>query len=244
MTVEEFSLTSIALLITLAIGGYLLYFVCYGLFISPTRHLPGPFITRFSSIPHNLLVFGGTHCLDIRKLHDKYGPVVRLSPHLVAVLHVEAALQAFAGQNETKFVWDKDPANCRAVRGGLKVDNVLSISTSKESQRMRRLVGPPFAKKFLLDQEQVFKDCTKRMIQRIKSLSEHDTRIDVLVEYQNYALDVLSMESFAVILIEAEFAFGGYFKGAASTSGVSVAMLAEEVPIGNVMPSPFLNLIG
>jgi len=192
MDIEGLSFARIVLIITSAIGAYLVYVVCYGLFICPTRHLPGPFITRFSQIPHLVLIFGGTHCLDIRKLHDKYGPVVRLSPHLVAVLHVEAALQAFAGQNESKFIWDKDPVNCRAVRGGLKVDNVLSVSSAKESQRMRRLVGPPFAKKFLLDQEHIFKDCTKRMIERIRVLSERDTRVDVLIEYKNYAFDILS----------------------------------------------------
>jgi len=33
----------------------------------------------------------------------------------------------------------------------------------------------------------------------------------------------------------AEFAFGGYFKGASTESGVSVGRLAEEVPMGNVI---------
>jgi len=228
MSVEKFGIV-----VATAIGGYALYVVIYGLFICPTRHLPGPFITRFSQIPHLLLVFGGTHCTDIRKLHDRYGPIVRLTPQRVAVLHPEAALRAFTGQNESKLIWDKDPANCRAVRGGLNVDNVLSISGPKASQRMRRLVGAPFAKKFLFDQEHVFKDCTKRMTERISKLCEGDPRVDVLVEYKNYALDILST-SLGVILIIAEFAFGGYFKGASNTSGVSVTRLAEEVPMANV----------
>lgn len=98
---------------------------------------------------------------------------------------------------------------------------------------MRRLVGAPFAKKFLLDQEHLFKDCTKRMTERISKLCEGDPRVDVLVEYKNYALDILST-SLGVILIIAEFAFGGYFKGASNTSGVSVTRLAEEVPMANV----------
>jgi cytochrome P450 len=73
------------------------------------------------------------------------------------------------------------------------VNNVLSIQTARESQRMRRLVGPPFAKKFLLDQEQLFKDITKRMIERINKLrKEQDDKVEVLIEYKNYALDLLS----------------------------------------------------
>jgi len=55
---------------------------------------------------------------------------------------------------------------------------------------MRRLVGAPFAKKFLLDQEQLFKDCTKRMLQRI---GEKDSRVDMLEESKKYALDILSL---------------------------------------------------
>lgn len=202
--IEEAGSLAIGIAIFTIIGGYVLYILIYGLFFCPIRHLPGPFITRFSRVPHLLLVFGGTRCIDLRRLHDKYGiilqiflilgPVVRLAPDLVSVLHPEAALQAFGGQNTTKSIWDKDPANCRAVRGGLKVDNVLSIQTARESQRMRRLVGAPFAKKFLLDQEQLFRDCTQRMIERIDKLrGEQDNKVDVWIEYKNYALDILSI---------------------------------------------------
>ena len=53
---------------------YLTYTLIYGLFLCPTRHLPGPFITRFSYIPYYILVFGGKGGENTCALHQKYGP--------------------------------------------------------------------------------------------------------------------------------------------------------------------------
>ena len=112
---------------------------------------------------------------------------------MVDILSPEATFQAWGGKTESKLPWDKDPAFCEAVRGGLKVDNVLSIQTAVESQRMRRLVGPPFAKKFLLDQEQIFKDSTKTLIMNIENRrKEQNNIVDVSVEFRKYAFDILS----------------------------------------------------
>ena len=112
---------------------------------------------------------------------------------MVDILSPETTFQAWGGKTDTKLPWDKDPDFCKAVRGGLEVDNVLSIQTAKESQRMRRLVGPPFAKKFLLDQEQIFKNCTKTLIMKLeRGRKENNNKVDVLLEFRDYAFDILS----------------------------------------------------
>lgn len=112
---------------------------------------------------------------------------------MVDILSPETSFQAWGGKTESKLPWDKDPAFCKAVRGGIDVDNVLSIQTAKESQRMRRLVGPPFAKKFLLDQEQIFKTCTKTLITNLeRRRKENDNKVNVFVEFKKYAFDILS----------------------------------------------------
>jgi len=81
-----------------------------------------------------------------------------------------------------------------AGRFGFKCDNLFSIGKMREGLRLRRLVGPPFGKKFLLEQEQVFKDCTKRMMERINELRIlNDNKVDLLLEGKNYAMDVVSI---------------------------------------------------
>lgn len=60
------------------IGGYLTYFVAYGLFFCPTRHIPGPIITRFTAKYFHYLFFGGSMSTIILELHKKYGSISSL----------------------------------------------------------------------------------------------------------------------------------------------------------------------
>ena len=90
--------------------------------------------------------------------------------------------------------WNKDPEFCRLARIGMKVDNIVSMASALESRRVRRLMGPPFAKKFLCDQVQIFKDCTERLLAKIEqSRDENNNKVDILDEYKAYALDILSI---------------------------------------------------
>jgi hypothetical protein len=69
--------TSPLLLSAYAIGLYLLYIVIYGLFLCPTRHIPGPFLTRFSGIPFALNLTSGEVSARIHQQHEKYGTDLR-----------------------------------------------------------------------------------------------------------------------------------------------------------------------
>jgi hypothetical protein len=105
----------------------------------------------------------------------------------------EAAIQAWAGQNQTKLPWDKDPEFYHMLRGGMKVDNIVSIGGAREALRMRRLMGGPFAKKFLLDQEHIFKQCTKKAIDNLDRLrATNDGKVDVAAQFVKYSFDLLS----------------------------------------------------
>lgn len=61
---------------------------------------------------------------------------------------------------------------------------------------MRRLIGTPFARKFLLDQEYIFKKCTKRMIEKVERIMETDGKVDAAKEFMNYSCDLLSLAPF------------------------------------------------
>jgi hypothetical protein len=52
---------------------YLCYLVVYGYCFCPTRHLPGPFLTRFTRAQYYFLLFGGEVSINVHKLHQKYG---------------------------------------------------------------------------------------------------------------------------------------------------------------------------
>jgi hypothetical protein len=61
-----------------AAGGFLLYLLIFGLFLSPTRNIPGPVVTRFSSAWFLYRILRGYFASDVVDLHRKYGTPTQL----------------------------------------------------------------------------------------------------------------------------------------------------------------------
>ena len=54
-------------------------------------------------------------------------------------------------------------------------------------------MGKPFAKKFLQDQEEIFKEGTIKFLNRIEAVRKtSEDKVDIYAELGNYAFDVLS----------------------------------------------------
>lgn len=92
---------------------------------------------------------------------EQKGPVLRLGAERIDVQLPEVAFDAWGGQNQRKLPWDKDPEFCEIVQLGMRVDNVLSMTHTRDAIRIRRLINAPFAKKFLLDQEHISSSASK-----------------------------------------------------------------------------------
>jgi len=120
--------------------------------------------------------------------------VVRLAPNYVDVQSHEIAQNAWAGRNEARQPWHKDPMVGELVRFGLKADNIVSLPGPREALRMRRLIGQPFSRKFVLDQGDIFKACVKRLLDSLSEKLHGDgsAGVEILLEYRKYTLDVVS----------------------------------------------------
>ena len=119
--------------------------------------------------------------------------MLRLAPKKIDVQLVEASQDAWAGHNAKRTPWDKEYSIHSSERWGLKVDNVVSMKEAKPALKMRRIMGKPFAKKFLQDQEEIFKEGTIKFLARIEELRKlSNDKVDIYAEFGNYAFDVLS----------------------------------------------------
>ena len=113
----------------------------------------------------------------------------------------EIAQNAWGGQNETRQPWNKDPFFCNMASFGLKVQNLVSIPGPREGMRMRRLIGGPFSRKFLFDQEYIFKACVKRFLDSIERVrGDSDAGVEVLLEFRKYAIDIVSTVPALILL--------------------------------------------
>ena len=52
--------------------------------------VPGPWINSISELPAALALMQGEQHIYYRSLHDKYGPVVRVSPNELSFISVDA----------------------------------------------------------------------------------------------------------------------------------------------------------
>jgi hypothetical protein len=162
---------------------------------------------------------------------------LRLAPDRIDVQLPGIDQEAWGGHNETKYPWNKEAAFCKGVKCGLDVENVVSIPGGREALKMRRLMGNAFGRKFLLDQEDVFKRCVERRIRSIEELCASNGAADVQLEFKKFALDVVSINpTVSKLLIKAEFAYGGHSKFASigAGSGGSAEELMTQVVQANV----------
>ncbi|PYH44760.1 cytochrome P450 [Aspergillus saccharolyticus JOP 1030-1] len=77
------------------------------LLISPVAKIPGPWLTKVSSLPLKYHEFIPGRRMYIHRLHQQYGPIVRLSPNEVSFASLEAIREIYAsggsGYNKTEF---------------------------------------------------------------------------------------------------------------------------------------------
>jgi len=65
-------------------------YAIYNIFLHPLRQYPGPWYTKVSRLWFIIKVFHGTVVYDIKKLHDKYGDVVRIAPDELSYTNPDA----------------------------------------------------------------------------------------------------------------------------------------------------------
>ena len=82
------------------------YFVVHAV-ISPVSKVPGPMHTRFTSLWIKFQEFTANRRESVHRLHQIYGPVVRLGPNEVSFTSVDAIREIYAsggsGYDKTEF---------------------------------------------------------------------------------------------------------------------------------------------
>ena len=110
------------------------YFVTtclYNLFLSPLRHLPGPWFAAASPLPFVWAMMRGGWNTYLVELHRQYGPVVRFGPEHISYADSQAQRDVHAPSG-LRHAFDKHPGLYQAV-----TSNEQSIFTSNGNQHER-----------------------------------------------------------------------------------------------------------
>ncbi|KAF2013278.1 cytochrome P450 [Aaosphaeria arxii CBS 175.79] len=199
----------------------------------PTRHLPGPWYTRFTHLHLKRAVVTGQRVFYIDDLHQKYGPIVRLSPNEVGI----ADLQGFREIHKIGTKYLKSSWYQRLVNFP-KAGSFTMIDPRQHGPR-RKLLSRSFSRSYLVENwEQVVRDKAHLAIKKIKAAASQD-KADVFNWWMLLASDISAHlafgESFGMVEMGHENQFVRVLKKLTMGAGIAVEMpilrLLRFVPI-------------
>lgn len=177
----------------LSAGIILLVTTAYALaiaFSSPLRRLPGPWYTRFTHLILKFHVVSGNRIHYVHSLHQRYGPIVRLSPQEASVSDPEAVSTIHRiGAGFLKSSWYD------GITPG-RESGIFAMRDPHQHSARRRLFARAFSVSSLLGNwETELRQKTSLAVQKIK-LDAQGAGADVFKWWTLMTTDVIAHLSF------------------------------------------------
>lgn len=130
------------------------------------RTIPGPFWARLSDLWRFIDACKGKHEQTIARLHDQYGPVVRIGPKCISVAD-PAAIDLILGFKANLDKTDSVNPMINAHEGEY-LPMLISAKDSKLHARLKRPIAGAYSLSTLLSLESVSDDCINKFMGRIR----------------------------------------------------------------------------
>ncbi|KAK5633795.1 hypothetical protein RRF57_009509 [Xylaria bambusicola] len=172
----------------LALAATLVYIagrVVYNLYFHPLAEFPGPLLRRISRVPWSLAVLKGTAVFDAARLHNKYGPVVRVAPNELAFQDPRAWKDIMGGGVSEIPKW----IGMYGVPAFLPPH--VQNTTSKDHHRaLRKALSPGFSDSSLRAQEPIMAKYIDLLMRRLKAKSQ-DGPVNIELWYRYVVFDII-----------------------------------------------------
>ncbi|KAI5465273.1 cytochrome P450 [Mariannaea sp. PMI_226] len=123
-------------------------------FSSPLRHFPGPGLAGWTNLWRLFLVRTGDYHVKVKKLHEKYGPVVRIGPNTLD-LDIPHLIKTIYG-TDGKWCKTEFYHNNSAIIDGKITYHLFSTTDQVEHARMKRPIVKYYSQSSVLGLEPLF----------------------------------------------------------------------------------------
>lgn len=155
----------------------------YRRFFHPLAKIPGPFLPAVTKLYQSF--YNGRYYLQIEKLHEKYGPIVRITPDEVHLSSAEDYDKIY--YMGTRY-W-KSPIFYNA----LCVPNSSFGTPPNDIHKIRRgAMNPMFSRQKVLDLEQIVQEKADKVCQRMQKGIDRDEPVDLHHAFRAVSVDVIS----------------------------------------------------
>ncbi|KAF2829888.1 cytochrome P450 [Ophiobolus disseminans] len=158
----------------------------------PLSHIPGPKLAAATYLPefyHDVIRFG-CYSKEIRKMHEKYGPIVRINPNEVHCNDISFADEIYAvgGRKRDKPLHQINGSALGQAGFG---------TVSHDLHRLRRIpVAKFFSRAMILRLEPEIHVLVQKLCSKLLSQSGDGISFDVAMAYSCFTTDAISSYSF------------------------------------------------
>lgn len=172
---------------------YLIYYALYAAYmvtLSPLAKIPGPKTRKFSYLPCAFASLKGRESHAVRDLHDKYGPVVRVSPEMVSFIAPTSWKEIYGYPAVKKF----KKSGYRQLRPG--VPDLLTANGTDHA-RQRAALNRAFSERALREQEHYFQDHIDLFMERMEQRCDQKEPINIVQWFEFLAFDIIGTLAFS-----------------------------------------------
>ncbi|PVH84711.1 cytochrome P450 [Cadophora sp. DSE1049] len=185
----QLSPSSIAMSLLLVLLTHLLIQAITRYFFHPFRSIPGPLSNSISELPATIALVSGNQHTYYRSLHEKYGPVVRVSPDELSFVSVEAREEIY-GFRKGGILMEKSLIFLGAV-GDVNGQTGVSLALDGEHSRQRRALGHLFTNTALLQEQDILQVHVEKLIGVLKTMAAEEQAVDFSSWYTYLAFDIM-----------------------------------------------------
>ncbi|KAK2879935.1 hypothetical protein FQN49_000747 [Arthroderma sp. PD_2] len=212
----------------LALGVYVLGLITYRLLISPLAKFPGPKLaamTRWYEMYFDV-IRGGQFLWEIDRMHEKYGPIVRISPYELHIKDPDYYSTLYAGptKRRDKYPW--------FLSVGLPTS---TFSTAEyDHHRLRRgMLSPYLSKQAIRSLEPVIQDKVNLLCRHMQRAMKTGEPLEMHKCFISLAVDIVSHHAFGKSncydLLQADMLDDSWKEGV--TGGFAKLLLGRHFPL-------------
>jgi len=172
----------------------------YDVFLGPLSIYPGPKLWAFSYIPRLIAQAAGKESLAHCKLHEQYGPVVRVGPNELSYANGQQAWKDIYGHKKGGQAQPSKDKVFYYMPG--EVSPSIMGANDADHSRMRRIMSPAFSEKAAKEQEPLVRRWTDFMNLKLGQHANGTDNVDMLTIYICTAFDLMGMLKISVPLDE------------------------------------------
>ena len=160
------------------------YRIFYNLYLSPLNRFPGPRLNAATSLPFDIASVRGNAHHELKSLHEKYGPIVRVRPNELSNIQGGVWKDAY-GHRSGHPEWPKGDSVTYA-------NGVKGITSSEldDHRRFRRSLHYAFSKSGLRDQEPRIQHYINLLLRYLTQKCDSDP-IDIMAWFSWTTTDII-----------------------------------------------------